>query len=80
MKMHILLGLFIGTLFSTVVYAVYEPDSIDEKNKVIYVSGNDIKIRIDKMKGDVAKGRIMVMVDGKWYPFEKSQTLFIHQM
>ena len=66
MKQYLLLGFLFGTLFSTVIYA------LDQVDDIAYVTGNDIKVVIDNVNGEVVQGSILVRVDGEWHRFENS--------
>ena len=67
-KQYLFVGFLFGTLFSTVIYALDK----DKENDIAYVTGNDIKVVINSVDGEVAQGSILVKVDGQWHRFENS--------
>jgi len=68
-KKYVLGGFIAGILFSSVIYAA------DEEIKVADVSCDDIKIEIrsfdrgNEEGSTVVIGRIMVRINGEWFPF-----------
>ena len=66
MKKHMIIGIIIGVFFSGIVYAV------TTKKPAAVLGVKDIKIEIQGTSGNIARGRVLVKIDEKWYRFENS--------